>query len=411
MTPLPSRTASLLLLPAPPRPASLRSLHAAYHAPLSAAVARLSSSSTAILTIAIVAPLRDSPWSSLQSLLAHLYSLVAAVLPQDETGGETVDARIVLVDHVAGRDYAATGPGSSTHRPDLTWSVPDLGALAGWQPAQRWVEVLHSSSEAGYRLLMEFLGVAETAHRVTFAHKQLIPVPGGLTLTISPGPAEAAEETAGKRYKTVCLGGTFDHLHPGHKLLLHTATLLLSLPQPLPSSSSSSTTAAGTHPDPAVFIIGISGDALLTNKAFASELEPWPLRTALVLAYLSAILPSHDIPSDTGPVPDNEEVRAFFHGGRLLVRCVNIPDGFGPTVREEDIGAIVVSGETRGGGAKINEKRGEQGWASLDVYEIDVLEPWREEEGEGQLRNPEDFSAKISSTEIRRRRAEARTGT
>ena len=93
------------------------------------------------------------------------------------------------------------------------------------------------------------------------------------------------------------------------------------------------------------------------------------------------------------------------------MRCVNIPDPFGPTITEEDIGAIVLSGETRGGGAAINKKRTENGWKGLDVFEIDVLEPYKEGDDDGDSeweKDPEDFSAKISSTEIRKRRAEAR---
>lgn len=399
MTPLPSSSpSSLLLLPSPPQPPTPKAIHAAYHAPLSAAISRLSSSSSSSspsprLTVAIVSTFQRSSWPQLQSLLARLYSLVAAVLPEDDTA----DVRIVLVDHVPGRDY----PGSSSpYSPDPSSTIPDLSGLAGQQSSQQWSEILHPDSEAAYSLLKAFLTVAEDAHRVTYLHKQLVSVPGGITLTTSPASQLSDDTPSSQRYKTVCLGGTFDHLHPGHKLLLHAAVLLLSLPRQLDSS------------DPAIFIIGISGDALLKNKKFATELEPWPARTASVLSYLCSIMPASQIPSDTGPVPDNEEIRAHFFDGRLVVRCVNIPDGYGPTITEEDIGAIVLSGETRSGGASINDKRGEKGWKKLDVYEIDVLQPYKEEEEEGEgvdgARDPEDFSAKISSTEIRRRRAEAR---
>lgn len=394
MAPLPSSQSSyLLLLPSPPQPSVPKAIHAAYHAPLSASISRISSSSSSTLTVAIVASFRKSSWSSLQSLLARLYSLVAAVLPEDDT----VDVRIVLVDHVAGRDYTS----SSGYRPDSASSIPDLSILAGQQSSQKWDEILHPGSEAGYLLLREFLAVAETEHRLTFQHKQLISVPGGLTLTTPSSDATDAQPE--QTYKTVCLGGTFDHLHPGHKLLLHAATLLLQLPPPSPSASNE-------NASPAVFIIGMSGDDLLKNKKFASELEPWPIRTSIVLSYLSTILPPSEVPSDIGPVPDDGEIKAYFFDGRLLVRCVNIPNLFGPTISEEDIDAIVLSGETRSGGGKINEKREEKGWKPLDVYEIDVLEPYKDEEGEvtDGVKDPEDFSAKISSTEIRRRRAEAK---
>ena len=60
--------------------------------------------------------------------------------------------------------------------------------------------------------------------------------------------------------------------------------------------------------------------------------------------------------------------------GALLVRCVDFHDVYGPTVSEEAIQALVVSGETRSGGQAVNEKRLSQGWSVLDLYEIDVLD-------------------------------------
>lgn len=150
--------------------------------------------------------------------------------------------------------------------------------------------------------------------------------------------------------------------------------------------------------------MGISSDALLKNKKFASELEPWPVRAQSVIDFLSTILSSTVSPGDQETLPGGGEVRARLCDGRLLVRCVNIADVYGPTITEEDINAIVVSAETRTGGAAVNKKRAEQGWQELELYEIDVLSAYTEGEGD----SGPDFSAKISSTDIRRRRAEAR---
>lgn len=390
MTPSPSPSSSLLL-PAPPQPSTPELLHAAYHLSISSAVSHLPPSST--LSVAITGQFLPPSWSHLQSLLARLYSLVASI-----SNNATVDVRIILVDHVPKRDYAK----SSGWKPDLTTTLPDLSTLVAAVAAalkrksSAWSEILHPSSEAGYGLLQEFLSLAEDSYKTTFLHRQLVPVPGGIQLANASTQTIASDGSSGstERYRTICLGGTFDHLHPGHKLLLHAAALLLSLPTP-------------TDSPPAVFIIGISGDALLTKKQYASVLESWPVRAQAVLSFLSTILPSssssHPLehtPSD-GPIGDNEEIRVPFCDGRLLARCVNIPDPFGPTITEEAIDAIVVSGETRSGGAAINDKREQKGWKPLRVFEIDVLNVY-EEEG----RDPNDYSAKISSTEIRKRLAE-----
>jgi phosphopantetheine adenylyltransferase len=61
---------------------------------------------------------------------------------------------------------------------------------------------------------------------------------------------------------------------------------------------------------------------------------------------------------------------------------------------------LALSLETRGGGAAVNEKRKEQGWDPLEVYEVAVLDA--SEEGTVD----ETFQSKLSSTEIRRKRSE-----
>ena len=60
----------------------------------------------------------------------------------------------------------------------------------------------------------------------------------------------------------------------------------------------------------------------------------------------------------------------------------------------------MLSLETRGGGAAVNNKRSEQGWNPLDIFEVAVLDA--SEEGNVD----ETFQSKLSSTEIRRKRSE-----
>jgi phosphopantetheine adenylyltransferase len=81
-------------------------------------------------------------------------------------------------------------------------------------------------------------------------------------------------------------------------------------------------------------------------------------------------------------------------------------DIYGPTVAVKEIEALIVSGETRSGGRAVNEKRVEQGWPALEVYEVDVLDAEDKEEES----KTENFAAKISSSAIRQQRA-ARGGT
>ncbi|PON30926.1 hypothetical protein TGAM01_v200346 [Trichoderma gamsii] len=416
MAPSTSNAPSLLLLPAPPFPLDPRSLSAAYRAPLTAALKRLSSNTNNndggnhVLVIAIACPILTGPsprskslnWKAAQSLLARTYTLISVICTElsINTSGEPstsstgLDPRVVLIDHERRRTYHRNYDGE--YEANCT-PVLDLAAFAS--TVYPWKTVFHPSAESGYELLNAFLDYSQG--KQTFLQSQLVAVEGGITMSLSGETSPSTQGDFIKGHNTVCLGGTFDHLHPGHKLLLHATALLMKIPErPSPGNQ-------------AVLIVGISGDELLTNKKYAAVLQPWAVRANNVLQFLSTIFNSasssntNSLPPTSSPSQD--ELHAMFRNGTVLVRCVNIHDPFGPTITEEAIDAIVVSGETRSGGQAINDRRTERGWRPLDVFEIDVLDPQDiSEEGNGAQSN--GFASKISSTEIRQRIAQARNG-
>ena len=71
------------------------------------------------------------------------------------------------------------------------------------------------------------------------------------------------------------VGGTFDHLHVGHKLLLTAVALVL---EPLDREREGRLT------------IGVTGDALLVNKKYAEVLESWEERWQSTADFLTAIM-------------------------------------------------------------------------------------------------------------------------
>ncbi|KAJ3529817.1 hypothetical protein NM208_g9590 [Fusarium decemcellulare] len=389
---------SLLLLPSPPRPSPPVTLSAAYRDPLTTVLLKLKASPTPqTLVIALTLPLLEGPapraksirWSTAQSILAGLYSLISVIcakedIPVDVGAGQgSVDVRIVLIDHESGRRYAPDFDGG--YEANST-AVLDLAAFA--TKVRPWKTVYHPSCEAGYELLSQFLKFAEG--KQTFTQSQLVAIQGGITLTTEPN---LSGSEARRGFKTVCLGGTFDHLHPGHKLLLHASALLLDIPE---KDSSQTCT----------LIIGISSDELLTKKKFAEELQSWDDRVKTVLSFLSTLL-EYDTTASSPPTESTpDELVATLRDGRVIVRCNVLRDPFGPPIHEEDCDAIVLSGETRSGGQAINDRRTEKGWKPLEVFEIDVLDA--EEIGEGEVSKTENFAAKISSTAIRQQRAEAK---
>lgn len=383
-----SPRSSLLLLPAPPRPLSDINLAAAYRQPLTAALSKLKISPVpSTLVVAATCTILEGPsryrksvlWHDAQSLLAGLYKLVAVICDEESidayvgAGPGSVDVRIILVDHEPSRKYSTNFDGE--YDANCT-SVPDLAVFAS--RVSSWANVFYPSSEAGYALFRAYLGIAST--KSSFSYQQLAAVEGGITMIAE----DSKDSEIGAILRgIVCLGGTFDHLHPGHKLLLHATTLLLDVPDK-------------ESDETCTVIVGISGDELLVNKKNSEQLQAWDERAQNVLVFLSTVLEYRADGSIPPTASELDELVATFEDGKIKVRCVKIHDGFGPTITEEDMDVLVVSGETVSGGKAINDRRVEKSWKPLEVYTIDVLQPQDQDGAE-----TEDFSAKISSTKIR----------
>ncbi|UKZ64908.1 uncharacterized protein TrAtP1_006113 [Trichoderma atroviride] len=251
-----------------------------------------------VLVIAIACPILAGPsprskslnWKAAQSLLARTYTLISVICNElsINTSGEpsststSLDPRIVLVDHERRRTYHRNYDGE--YEANCT-PVLDLAAFAS--TVYPWKTVFHPSAEAGYELLNAFLDYSQG--KQTFLQSQLVAVEGGITMSISSETPTTTTTQSDfiKGHDTVCLGGTFDHLHPGHKLLLHATALLMKIPD------------SGKQ---AVLIVGISGDELLTNKKYAEVLQPWAVRANNVLQFLSTIFNSASS-SNTNSLP------------------------------------------------------------------------------------------------------------
>ncbi|CAE8584803.1 unnamed protein product [Polarella glacialis] len=125
----------------------------------------------------------------------------------------------------------------------------------------------------------------------------------------------------GPRFKHVVLGGTFDRLHGGHKVLLTVAASLATVG----------------------LALGVSGAPLLVEKKGGAALEPWGQRAQAAVEFLAMVRP--DLP---------------VHIRELL-------DPFGPALLPE-MEVLVVSAETSAGGQSVNQRRCELGLAPLQVF-------------------------------------------
>uniref|UniRef100_A0A182PN98 Bifunctional coenzyme A synthase n=1 Tax=Anopheles epiroticus TaxID=199890 RepID=A0A182PN98_9DIPT len=147
-------------------------------------------------------------------------------------------------------------------------------------------------------------------------------------------------------YRNVVLGGTFDRIHAGHKVLLTQAVLLAT----------------------ERVVVGVTDGEMIRSKKLHELIMPAEKRIDHVKEFLEDIDPS------------------------LRYEVVPILDPFGPTATDPDMDLIVVSTETARGGAKVNELRERNGLNQLKVHTIELLDD------ESTVEDKED---KISSSNQR----------
>jgi phosphopantetheine adenylyltransferase len=305
---------------------------------------------------------------------------------QDGSDPFAVDVGVVLV---------AFDPTGEAEREERGWfgpvvSVAGLARRRGW-----WEAVWAAEQPEGEPLRRRFEALADGVA------VRRVPVPAQSTTSADAVPQRGeVQGDAGTRCKSVAVGGTFDHLHVGHKLLLTMTAFAVDAPW----------SGDDAPQEDRMITVGMTAADLLAKKKFAEVLQPWHTRTKRAHAFLRAILRPDEDGTDEeqveevhAPGPNGHAIRVRLSprgGGPVLVlNYVEIWDPFGPTITDARIDTLVVSAETRGGGKAVNEKRKEVGMAEVVVCEVDVLDALTED---GPQREGEGFEDKLSSTEIRR---------
>ncbi|KAL8897257.1 MAG: hypothetical protein Q9207_007305 [Kuettlingeria erythrocarpa] len=292
------------------------------------------------------------------------------------------------------------------------WSCSGVRVRTNWRilpPRSKkalrpWQRVCSVASEDGELLLQIFLRLRNSPlddKKEKLVVERFVPEIQPASL-LDPSLMTPQDTESRAYHESVAVGGTFDHLHIGHKLLLSLMTFVLR--PTVPSAPRQRRT----------ITVGITGDKLLENKQFREYLQNWYQRQAAVQAFLSSLLvldaPSEQTSPDKGEGEgDQQRAITMSWPSGLTINYVEIFDPFGPTITDESITALVLSEETRAGGKAVNEKRAERGWPSLDIFEVHVLDMSEKSAGISD-KETQDFRNKISSTEIRRRLGK-RTGT
>ena len=401
-----------MLLPQAPSPVTLANLRSAYGQILTACLQKAalitqSESGTQVLDIAVYHPgllyddSKGTQYQNLQQLICQLYRLLCTICTEqkiDTDNGNEVDTRILLFTadgERAGIHLEDTPTVSATSRPG---SWPDLRLLASCQ--RQWEFIIIDETEEGTAILDRFLqsrndegqGVPQ---RLNIGKVQPIILSEGLEQSTRQETRDYRDSRA--RHYSVAVGGTFDHLHAGHKLLLTMTALVLEPHRPSESDRKRTLT------------VGITGDELLKKKEFVNEMQDWDQRQQSVGKFLTSFLmldSPYRVPLKTSRTmsPDTgaRAVRDEFKSG-LVISYVEIFDPFGPTITDEEISALVVSAETQSGGKAVNDRRSKNGWVALEVFEVDVLNAREDQDTDGQRSVEREFQNKISSTAIRQK--------
>ena len=219
---------------------------------------------------------------SIASLLAKLqavYQHVAHTQPK-------LDVRVLLP--CAGSPAAA--------------GAPELAALIGPPGEEDRLTALNEARAALHLAPLAFVALEAAA---------IADAAAVVSDAVAPSAAEGDDHGEAPSFAHVCVGGTFDYIHMGHKLLLSIAAYCTS----------------------ERLVCGVSDAPLLGKKTLRELMQPVALRMALVEDFLRSIKPG------------------------IALQVSALQDGYGPATRDAALEAIVVSAETAKGGEACNTKR------------------------------------------------------
>ena len=152
--------------------------------------------------------------------------------------------------------------------------------------------------------------------------RSLSPLPPDFYVAESPPSSLFVGE-----HQTICLGGTFDHFHAGHKILLTVAALW----------------------SRERVMCGVTVPSMLTKKAFAHHLESYQHRCAAITNFVGVVRKS------------------------VVGVTVPIEDTYGNTVSVPELTALVVSAETQAGGEAINAERIRRGYKPMTIHAVSLV--------------------------------------
>ncbi|KAL1137624.1 hypothetical protein AAG570_009320 [Ranatra chinensis] len=156
-------------------------------------------------------------------------------------------------------------------------------------------------------------------------------------------------------YDNIVLGGTFDRLHSGHKILLSEAVIRCNKK----------------------LTVGVTDTEMLKTKKLWELIEPCEIRIEKVRHFLEDIEPN------------------------LEYDVIPISDMYGPTKSDPSFEMLIVSSETLRGGSKVNELRLKNNLNPLVIHSVELLNDIRLDDEEEDKISSSNYRLRLLGTRIR----------
>ncbi|GAB1603370.1 bifunctional coenzyme A synthase-like [Argonauta hians] len=256
-----------------------------------------------------------------------------------------IDLRIILDSFCASRNSG-----------DATTATPSSYSQT-YQSSRNFDIILHDFSSPDTKHKKRFLqDVASCFPQCDLGpnYEKIVPLSLSNVTPTSDSNTDATKSTDDDAtmamFDHVVLGGTFDRIHTGHKVLLTCACLL----------SSRAVT------------IGVSDENFAARKILSELLEPLETRMDSVRNFIQCIKPT------------------------IKLDLVPLQDMYGPTVTDSTMNCLVVTWETNKGATMINTERSNRGMPPLEVRVIPLLDE------QVSTEHQEFLEPKISSSNLRK---------
>jgi elongator complex protein 2 len=255
----------------------------------------------------------------------------------------------------------------------LKVSFEQVETFLKWCYAQAWSEAV-DADELLFDVDVMLLGTELAVDRLRDHHQggecfiakkaeNALPfdIPGAIPLQTDDGAPhdQSNSQSSFPQHAAIAMGGTFDHLHVGHKILLSMACLLAT----------------------ERVVIGVTDDSMLSKKKHASVLECTQERIDRVASFMTKFC------NMVGRTALKHEV-------------VMLQDVAGPAGTDANLTALLFTDETVGGADFIDKEREKGGLKKLDRFTIGLIGASGETDVQGKDAG-ELAAAKVGSTAIR----------